>query len=137
MAESKGLSSNNLRMQGATNKKDEFGVPPGLHRMGVYDKNGKRYSNKTDVGSEQMQNEIEKESNDKKTFHALSATPGMELENKLRDSMKESSSKYSVGIHYKGKEYLVEITPLNKEILPSAVGGKRFRKTRKQSKVSE
>lgn len=134
MAESKGLSSNNLRLQGVANKKDEFGVSPGLHRMGAYDHNGKRYSNVSDIDAQLMQEQLEKESNAPKTFHAISATPGMELENKLRDAMKESSNKYSVGIHYKGKEYLVEITPLNKEVT-SAVGGKRFRKTRKQAKL--
>lgn len=134
MAEPKGLTPNELRLQGATNKKDEYGVPAGLHRMGAYNDNGKRFSNKNEIGEELMRAKLEKESNDTKTFHAISALPGMELENKLKDALHSPiEGKYSVGIHYKGKEYLVEITPLHKELLP-IVGGKRTRKTRKNTK---
>jgi hypothetical protein len=131
MEESKGLSPNQLRIQGATNKKDAYGVPVGLQRMGAYNNKGERFSNSSEIGKEQMLQKIENESTDPKTFHALSAAPGMELENKLRGAIQHSTSgKYSVGIHYKGKEYLVEITPLGTEI-KSAIGGKRYHNTRK------
>jgi hypothetical protein len=137
MEESKGLSPNHLRLQGATDKKDEHGVPTGLQRMGAYNNKGERFSNSSEISKEQMLQKIENESNEQKSFHALSAAPGMELENKLRDAIRNSvSGKYSVGIHYKGKEYLVEITPLTKEIKPVS-NGKRNNKTRKHIKQDE
>lgn len=132
MEESAGLSPNQLRVQGATNKKNPYGVPTGLHRMGAYNNKGQRFSN--EFGQEDMIKKLEDESSDTKNFHALSATPGKELENKLRDALQSpASGTYSVGIHYKGKEYLVQITPLSKDVSP-VVGGKRFHTTRKNKR---
>lgn len=133
MEESKGLSPNQLRIQGATDKKEAYGVPVGMQRMGAYHNSGKRFPNSSEIDNNEMLEKLKKESKDLKTFHALSAAPGMELENKLRDAIHSSSSgKYSVGIHYKGKEYLVEITPLTKEINP--VVKNKNNKTRKNIK---
>ena len=72
-----------------------------------------------------------------KGFHALGAVPtleavpGLSLEEQINNALRLNPSAHVVGIQHKGKEYLVQITPITPIPKNKSVGGTRKRRTKK------